>query len=305
MSGPTYTVYRAIQGLENELRAELLALELPVSKEVGPLFLVERPYKQVLWAQNTWIEARVAEVTSISQTAKLLKDLQRNWGLTPTSLHRRCQLIQDQLPKISIKPLPFLAEIPSSPMGGWTLLDEKTLLYSPKTTSPFADGAFSMLEDHENPPSRAYLKLWEFFTLTGLRPGPGETCIDMGSCPGGWTWVLQGLGAEVISVDKAPIEPRIASLPGVSTRQESAFGLDPLSVPNQDWFFSDIICYPERLYTLVQKWMAADRARNFVCTIKFQGETDFVSLERFKAIPGSKVVHLHHNKHEVTWYLIR
>jgi integrase len=47
-------------------------------------------------------------------------------------------------------------------------------------------------------PSRAYLKLWELFTLIGEHPRPGELCLDLGSSPGGWTWVLQRLGARVV-----------------------------------------------------------------------------------------------------------
>jgi len=43
--------------------------------------------------------------------------------------------------------------------------------------------------------------------------------------------------------------------------------------------------------------------RNFVCTIKFQGETDHETARAFAAIPGSTVLHLHNNKHELTFLL--
>ena len=55
-------------------------------------------------------------------------------------------------------------------------------------------------------PSRAYLKLWEAFTVLGIRPAPGDFCIDLGASPGGWTWVLQSLGARVLSIDKGSVE---------------------------------------------------------------------------------------------------
>jgi 23S rRNA (cytidine2498-2'-O)-methyltransferase len=32
---------------------------------------------------------------------------------------------------------------------------------------------------------------------------------------------------------------------------------------------------------------------------------DKATTERFAAIPGSRVVHLWHNKHELTWILVR
>ena len=134
-------------------------------------------------------------------------------------------------------------------------------------------------------------------------PQPGERCLDLGASPGGWTWVLARLGAEVIAIDKAPLEPRIAAMPGVSWRGESAFALEPESVGPVDWLFSDIICYPARLLRLVERWRASGLVKNFVCTIKFQGETDHDSAEAFAAIPGARVLHLHHNKHELTFLL--
>jgi 23S rRNA (cytidine2498-2'-O)-methyltransferase len=51
--------------------------------------------------------------------------------------------------------------------------------------------------------------------------------------------------------------------------------------------------------------MASGRVRNFVCTIKFQGETDHETARRFAQIPGSRVMHLHHNKHELTWFKLQ
>jgi 23S rRNA (cytidine2498-2'-O)-methyltransferase len=65
--------------------------------------------------------------------------------------------------------------------------------------------------------------------------------------------------------------------------------------------FSDIVCYPKRLLGLVQKWRQAGTVRRFVCTIKFQGATDVEAMRHFAAISGSQLLHLHHNKHELTW----
>jgi 23S rRNA (cytidine2498-2'-O)-methyltransferase len=115
--------------------------------------------------------------------------------------------------------------------------------------------------------------------------------------------VLRGLGARVIAVDKAPLDPAVARLPGVEWRGESAFAIAPESLPPVDWLFSDVACYPERLLRLVERWRASGRARRFVCTIKLQGETDHAAVRAFAAIPGASVAHLFHNKHELTWAL--
>ncbi|MGH7058751.1 MAG: SAM-dependent methyltransferase, partial [Stellaceae bacterium] len=216
-------------------------------------------------------------------------------------LYRRAVLIQQQLPPVSAKPLVFGEPAPTAPLGSWTLLDRGTILAAPRCTSPFANGEAHFVEDREGPPSRAYLKLWEALTLIGRRPQPGERCLDLGASPGGWSWALQRIGAKVISIDKAPLDQEIANLPGIAFRLESAFGLDPRAVGPIDWLFSDIVCYPARLLALVERWLAAGACRHFVCTIKFQGETDHETARRFAAIPGSQLRHLHHNRHELTW----
>jgi 23S rRNA (cytidine2498-2'-O)-methyltransferase len=162
----------------------------------------------------------------------------------------------------------------------------------------------SFVEDREGPPSRAYRKLWEAFLRAGTHPRPGELCLDLGASPGGWTWTCAKLGARVIAVDKAPLDPRVAKLEGVSSIRASAFGLDPRDVDPVDWLLSDVICYPSRLLALVERWLASGRAKNIVCTLKFQGATDHETARAFAAIEGSTLVHLHHNRHELTWMRI-
>lgn len=284
-------------------------LESVLQEEVGHhlieqrdrLFIVANEFgkKDLLWSQNTWQEPKIFQFESISQAANHLRDVQRNWWLHSTGSHRRAQLIQEKLPPLKPKPVKFLSEVPKAPLGSWTLLDEKTMLYSAICTSAFADGEINFLENKTDPPSRAYLKLWEHFTLTGKYPKAGEKVIDMGSSPGGWTWVLDQLGCDVISVDKAPLAESVKWSSRVHQKNESAFGLDPKSIGQVDWFFSDIICYPERLLELVKKWQPF--AKNFVCSIKFQGPTNHEIVKEFLKISNSKVRHQFHNKHELTF----
>ena len=79
------------------------------------------------------------------------------------------------------------------------------------------------------------------------------------------------------------------------------FVAPPREIGPVDWLCSDVICYPKRLLALVKTWLASGLARRFVCTLKFQGETDFATMNEFAAIPGSQLLHLHANKHELTW----
>jgi 23S rRNA (cytidine2498-2'-O)-methyltransferase len=269
-------------------------------KTHGRLVLADAPARPVAWVANVWHDPVFLEIASIGDAANKLRAIQRNWALYSFAHHRRAALIAERLPKVSAKPLRFGDPLPAAPLGSWTLIDQNLLLAAPRCASAFPNGEVQFVEDR-TVPSRAYLKLWELFTLLGERPGPGDFCIDLGASPGGWTWVLQKLGARLLSVDKAPLDPAVSRLPHVAERRESAFALDPRSVGPVDWLFSDVVCYPKRLLALVRKWLDAGTVRRFACTIKFQGATDFETMRAFAAIPGSRLLHLHHNKHELTW----
>ncbi|MDR3646220.1 MAG: SAM-dependent methyltransferase [Candidatus Babeliales bacterium] len=293
----------AIFELEHELERELRYRKINFEKH-DRLYFLDQNYCPI-FAQVTWINCKKETIASIGDGIKKLKAAGRNWSLFTIENHRRAQLIQEGLYKIKDQPIEFLGDLPKYPMGGWTLLDANTIVYSTETTSRFALGKCEFVENKTIPPSRAYLKLWELFTLHCKTPAKGTQVIDMGSCPGGWSWVLSELGLNVVSVDKAPLDPKIAKLANITFLQESAFALDPKSLPNIEWFFSDIICYPERLLTLIKKWMQESNTKNFVCTIKFQGEADFKVIDEFLKIDGSKIIHLYHNKHEVMWWLTK
>jgi 23S rRNA (cytidine2498-2'-O)-methyltransferase len=298
------TAYLAVDGLETQLREELQRQGVVPSAEHGRLLITDGSAVPAAWSANIWRDCIELPVASIGSAAKALRDIQRNWAMYAPLHHRRAALIQEKLPHVSAKPIVFPAAAPTAPLGSWTLLAPDRLLAAARCSAPFPNGEVAFVEDREGPPNRAYLKLWEALVRAGRWPQPGERCLDLGASPGGWTYVLAKLGAGVIAIDKAPLDPKVAAMPGVAWRGESAFGLDPASVGPVDWLFSDIVCYPARLLALVERWRASGLVKNFVCTLKFQGETDHDSAAAFAAIPGARLLHLHHNKHELTFALL-
>jgi 23S rRNA (cytidine2498-2'-O)-methyltransferase len=295
------TAYLAADGFVPQLEEELRRAGVRLSATHGRLLIAEGPAVPGAWAANVWHDVEETAVGSIGDAANRLRAIQRNWAMYAPRHHRRATLIRDRLPHVSGKPLIFPAALPGAPLGSWMLLAPDRLLFAAKCASPFANGEVVFVEDREGPPSRAYLKLWEALTRLGRRPQPGDFCLDLGATPGGWTWVMAKLGARVVAVDKAPLDPAVMAMPGVEWRGESAFALDPVRFARIDWLCADIICYPARLLTLVHRWLAAGNVRNFVCTLKFQGETDHDAAAAFAAIPGSRLFHAHANKHELTW----
>jgi 23S rRNA (cytidine2498-2'-O)-methyltransferase len=292
------SAYLAAEGFETPLTEELGRRGVSITGWHGRLALSPDPAVRAAWAQDIWTDPREIEVPSVSAAAGALRAMQRNWAAYGVEHHRRMALITDRLPPVKARPLVFPEPAPSSHLGAWTLLAPDRMLASPVKSTPFVNGECRFEEDHIGPPSRAYLKLWEALTRLGRRPGPGETCLDLGASPGGWTWVLAKLGASVTAIDKAPLAESVAAMPGVTQRQDSAFAMPPEPV---DWLCSDIIAYPDRLLALVRRWIEAGSVKHIVCTIKFQGPTDHDAADAFANIPGGRVLHLFHNKHELTF----
>jgi len=305
-------LYQAVPEFEDHLNAELkntnarlLIPGISLYQDTGYL------QEKIFWYQNCWLEPFRLEFASINEAASALRGIQRNWAACLFTCFRRGALIESKLPPIKIKPRPFTWQPGDSPVGSWTLLDENTIIASAACSSPFPNGVIEFEEDREGPPGRAYLKLWEALVRLSKWPEKGNRCLDAGASPGSWTWALAKLGAKVISVDRAPLENRINALPNVEYIRHDAFTLKPEDIGPIDWLFCDVACYPSRLFTWIEKWLASGLCRNFICTIKMQGtvsnETgnsgsiDFETPKRFADIPGSKVIHLYHNKHELTW----
>ena len=294
------TAYLAARDHEDDLDEELGRGGAALVTTHGRLRVCEGPQVHAAWAANTWWDAERIPIDSIGHAARELRDRQRNWALYAPTHRGRAGLIAERLPHVAARPLELGEVAPDAPLGSWTLLDRDLVLAATRCSNPFPNGEPSFVEDRHGPPSRAYLKLWETFARLRRQPGPGERCLDLGAAPGGWTWLLARTGADVTSVDKAPLAPDVAALPNVTAREGSAFALDPDEVGAVDWWCSDVVAYPGRLRDLVERWLAAGAVRNLVCTIKFQGATDFEELARWKALPGARVVHLHTNKHELT-----
>jgi len=291
--------YLAPEGYEKQLKNELKN----ITAEYGRLFLTNEKQDGIYWAQNVWYNPIVAEFESISEAANILKGIQRNWAFYPFVEHRRAALIQAKLPFISDKPLNFPTILPKSNMGSWTLLNRNTLIASSDCSSAFPNGEIHFEECKIGPPSRAYLKLWEALTYCPTMPGPGSKCLEIGSSPGGWTWVIANLKAEVISVDRSELAPNVERMKGVHFVKADAFSMTPSKVGVVDWIFSDVACYPEKLLEWILLWIASGMCKNFVCTLKFQGENPYAILKEFAKIEGSRIMHLGNNKHELTWML--
>ncbi len=318
------TAWLAVRDFQNNLFDELSVNPAKPGSGTqiwGDLVYKEGPAPESYWNRVILQKPFIAEFSSIKEAADVLRAIQRNWAHYPVACFRRAELIREKLPHLSDKPRAFPYEVPQAPMGMWSLLDEKTLIASAVTSSPFPCGEIHFEEDHINPPSRAYMKMYEAMAWVGWLDAkkkaeselaiptgrytepffPGAKVIDAGACPGGWTWVFDKLGCTVTAIDRSPLAPGLMAKPNITFLKHDAFTLKPEDLGPQDWVCSDVICYPPRLLEWIESWIASGLCRNFICTIKMQGAADHETTRRFAHMPGSRVVHLTANKNELTW----
>ncbi len=150
--------------------------------------------------------------------------------------------------------------------------------------SPFPAGEIPVASD-QTAPSRAFAKLVEAEARLGKHIAAGETCVDLGACPGSWSYVALARGARVIAVDRSPVRDDLLRNPRLQFEAADAFKFQPKQPV--DWLICDVIAAPERSVQLVLDWVRARWCRNFIVTIKFKGHDEYGKLERLQQeLPG-------------------
>eukprot|EP01132_Coremiostelium_polycephalum_P002038 gene2038-2508_t len=185
--------------------------------------------------------------------------------------------------------------------------------YSDKTgwslPFPFEKGMFPHLETSV-PPSRAYKKLYEIFSMLGRVPQKKEICVDLGSAPGGWTRPLLDLYQDpqdkltVFSVDRAPLDDSVIlkykTSPNLIHNIGNGVTWRPPIDKKVDWLFNDMAMPPLLSFRVLEDWIKEQLCTNFVWTLKFVGREEhhpaFIKIQTaLKKYPNVKYVIRHLN----------
>ncbi|MBS1960418.1 MAG: hypothetical protein JST80_13155 [Bdellovibrionales bacterium] len=283
---------------KSELKDELKFLKMNVLQETDTVLWVENDLLEPAWAQGVWRDVKALEITSISDAQTKLKAIAPTWRYYGDQHHRRGELIAEKLDTVlETDKYHFTRGVVKKMPPAFTLVEPNLIFYSHHLTRPSLTGAMPFKED-KKPPSRAYLKLWEALTLLGDWPNKTSQVVDLGSCPGSWTWAMAKLGASVLSIDRSKLDPMLDTFKNVHFQTGDAFSLKP---EKKDWVFSDVICYPDKLYEYMKGWIDSGHCSKFVCSIKFAGKHDNEIIQKFRQLPHNRVLHMTHNKNEVTW----
>jgi 23S rRNA (cytidine2498-2'-O)-methyltransferase len=170
-------------------------------------------------------------------------------------------------------------------------------------------GGQRRMADDPLAPSRSYLKIEEAYGVLGCEPAAGETVVDLGAAPGGWSYSAAKRGARVIAVDNGPLKGGALNHPHIEHRREDAFRFSPSEGVVYDWLFCDLVEEPHHVMrNLVEPWLMRRWCRSFVVILKF-GRTNPVTLLRELRRPGGvltsgakdvRIRHLFHDREEFT-----
>lgn len=293
----------APSGFENDLAKELSSKHITYQKLAPQIYLAQSEAPLSLcWAEAIGYQASKIEFTSISQAQTQLKKLGKLWCHWPLASVRRGELVLSKLSHPKPKKWQAFEKIPSGKIGCYFLTHDQQLWATPHLHPPVHPLWGFEFEQSQKPPSRAYLKLWEIFFRIQHWPTKNSRVLELGSAPGGWTWVIADqLGAQVTCLDRGDMSPDVANLPQVQWLQKDAFQFCEQNKESYDWLLSDMACEPQKLLELVTAWSKQFPQCQMICTIKFTEQTPDSITDDFLKIEGSQIIHLKHNKHELTW----
>lgn len=282
---------------QDELRKKSVQAEA-----IAPGIFFSPQSERLFWVLDYWPVRRLKFV-SVSDGAKHLRRLGKRWAYVGAHAFRRGQLIANELRVRTLRQLSFPVGADQRTYGAFTLVSAEEILW---TDSPlkgrFAGGRLRFNEDRTGPPSRAYLKLQEVLTLSGITLVPDDLVLDLGAAPGGWSYVAAQAGAGIEMIDRSrPDEKLFKRFTRLRYRRGDGLNPPPELLATATVLLSDMACEPVKLFGAVRDWLALPNLRAMVCTLKFHGLSDKNLLQQFAAIPGAQIYHLWYNGHELTW----
>jgi 23S rRNA (cytidine2498-2'-O)-methyltransferase len=172
----------------------------------------------------------------------------------------------------------------------------------------------------QDAPSRSTLKLAEAFAYFMDKEEQAEwlreglTAVDLGACPGGWTYQLVKHGLQVVAIDNGAMNEKIMETGQVEHIKADGFVYRPPRPVH--WLVCDMVEKPARVAQLMADWLADGDAQRAMFNLKLPMKTRLDEVEYCREIieerlkqAGKKIERLqfrqlYHDREEVTVYLI-
>ena len=167
-------------------------------------------------------------------------------------------------------------------------------------------------------PSRSTLKLEEAWLqlmtaeerMSFLKLG--QTAVDLGAAPGGWTWQLVNKGMKVWSIDNGPMNQDLMDSGQVIHLREDAFKYKPER--RMDWMVCDVVDQPAKVADRLQRWLVEGWCRYTIFNLKLPMKQRWAEVRNiFERIDATfsdnginyqlRAKHLYHDREEITVFI--
>ncbi|GAA5186047.1 23S rRNA (cytidine(2498)-2'-O)-methyltransferase RlmM [Ferrimonas gelatinilytica] len=186
--------------------------------------------------------------------------------------------------------------------------------------SPFYMG-IERLKFPSDAPSRSTLKLDEAFSVfltpeqQEERVRSGMRAVDLGACPGGWTYQLVRRGMFVSAVDNGQMADSLMETGQVTHYPADGFKFQP-EKPGNQWLVCDMVEKPHRVAQLMARWVVNRWCEQAIFNLKLPMKQRYASVceclnQLTEILDNSgvgyelKAKHLYHDREEITVYLRR
>jgi 23S rRNA (cytidine2498-2'-O)-methyltransferase len=172
----------------------------------------------------------------------------------------------------------------------------------------------------QDAPSRSTLKLEEAIQSFCTRAQQsmlfvkGMSAVDLGACPGGWTYQLVSRGIRTEAIDNGAMDEKLMQTGLVDYHSVDGFSYRPQQ-GHVDWLVCDMIEKPDRVALLMQTWLQNAWASAAIFNLKLPMKKRYKTLaplmEQFHQLHQKEspayitAKHLYHNRDEVTVMIIK
>ena len=142
----------------------------------------------------------------------------------------------------------------------------------------------------------------------------GNTAVDLGAAPGGWTWQLVRRGLHVTAVDNGPINADLLLTGHVDHLRVDGFKFRPRHPV--DWMVCDMVEQPIRIAMLIADWLAQRHCSHSIFNLKLPMKKRYDEVIRCRDAMQQRwsenrmrcelrFKHLYHDREEITGYVVR
>ena len=169
-------------------------------------------------------------------------------------------------------------------------------------------------------PSRSTLKLEEAIKTflsekeETTRLNEQKYAVDLGACPGGWTYQLVRRGLFVYAVDHGKIADSLQETGRVEHCPEDGFKFHPPKKHKIDWLVCDMVEQPIRIAELMTKWLVNGWCKETIFNLKLPMKKRYLEVQKCLALIEEKLStaglhyqiqakHLYHDREEITVHI--